>query len=283
MSELQLTGERVIADDYQKSVGGYVIYMMHIASYRFVEKLCFGKRVLDLGCGSGYGTALVGEVAASVHGVDVSVDAIAFANRQHGRDGIAFSVIDPNKPLPFADGIFDVVLSFQVLEHVANDEGYLREARRVLDGDGVLVLITPDRKNRLFPTQRPWNRWHLREYARSELESLVRSCFQTVQMREMTARSDIAALELGRYRKVRWTTLPFTLPFLPESWRQAGLNWLHRITGMVRRDSPACEFDFAEEVFEFPEHAEDSLNLVVLAGSAVAGQGFEEQKIQGVE
>src|SRR3546814_10011371 len=74
--QLAPTGERVIEDAYHRSTGAYVIYIMHAASYSFAMKFCEGKRVIDLGCGSGYGSARIAGNAAHVEGVDISEEEV---------------------------------------------------------------------------------------------------------------------------------------------------------------------------------------------------------------
>lgn len=265
--ELEPTGERLIEEHYRRSLGGHVIYLMHAASYRLAEPYCQGKRVLDLGCGSGYGSARIAEMATQVHAVDVSAEAISYASEHYSlRANVSFAQIKPDAPLPLADASFDVVLSFQVIEHVRDDRFYLREAARVLTPDGVLVLITPDREHRLLPRQKPWNRWHLREYGAAELRELVERDFDVQQALHMGALPDVAEIELRRYRRLKWLTLPFTLPLFPEAWRRAGLDWLHRVRRDIPADSmPATPPDFGEEVIEFAESMPCSLNLVLIA------------------
>lgn len=118
---LEPTGERAIEDAYRGSLGAYTIYAMHGASYRFVQDLCADKCVLDLGCGSGYGSHRIAAVAREVQGVDVAADAVAYAQQKYRHPGLSFRQIIAGQPLPFADGYFDVVLSFQVIEHVHDD------------------------------------------------------------------------------------------------------------------------------------------------------------------
>lgn len=265
-TKLEPTGERMIEDAYHHTKGSYVIYLMHAASYAFAESYCQNKRVLDLGCGSGYGVARISSFASTVHAVDVSSEAIAYAHEHYGRGNITFSTIDADASLPFPDDSFDVVLSFQVIEHVVNERNYLKEASRVLCKNGLLILITPDRSNRLLPYQKPWNRWHLREYAMKDLCDLVSAFFAIERSLKMGMKSDAAQIELNRYRLLKWLTLPFTLPGFPEFFRQWGLNLLHQIKGQQRITQPAKFIpSFGIEVVEFSEHVNASLNLIILA------------------
>jgi len=271
--DLEMTGERVLEDDYQRSIGGYTIYAMHAASYAFAEPLCIGKRVLDLGCGSGYGTHRIAQHAAETYGVDVASDAIAFARARYVKSNLHFARIDAGARLPFDEGSFDVVLSFQVIEHVKDDAAYLREARRVMKAGGTLVLITPDRRHRLLPGQKPWNRWHLREYGLDELADLAARQFNVVRRLRMGAAWPIAKVEIERYVRTKWLTLPMTLPFVPEPLRIAGLNALHRLMGAgAGARKPLAEsiggYDFGEQDFVIGEDPPNSLNLVIVAERA---------------
>ena len=176
--QLEPTGERLVVEHYKSSPEDYVIYLMHQVSYRFAKPLVRGKRVLDLGCGSGYGSAELAKVATEVHAVDVAEDVVAYAREHYKRENLTYTRIDPETPLPFADGAFDAVISFQVFEHVVDVRHHLSEVRRVLAPGGQLVLATPDRSTRLLPLQRPWNRWHVKEYGARALRAALASLLQ---------------------------------------------------------------------------------------------------------
>lgn len=269
MTELDVSGERVIEDAYAHSPGAYVIYAMHVAAYAYAEAFCRDADVLDFGCGSGYRTARLVAQARSILGVDVDADAVAFARERYGSSGARFEYIKFGKPLPFADASFDVVLSFQVIEHVEDDASYIREACRVVRPGGVFIVVTPDRANRLLPGQRPWNRWHLREYSLTQLRELVAHSFEIQAAMRMGAPWDVAQIEIRRYRRVKWLTLPFTLPGLPEAWRRRGLDMMHALRGKPRRIDasgamPRQYFSFDHRAFLFAEDAPNSLNVVVV-------------------
>jgi len=266
MSELPLDGERVIEASYGDDPGRYAIYLLHVASYRFVMDYARGRDVLDLGCGSGYGAAMVADVAANVVAVDVSEDAIRFASEHHAKPNLSHHTIRPDTRLPFENGAFDVVLSFQVIEHVHDDVAYVAEALRVLRPGGVLVVITPNRAVRLFPSQRPWNRWHLREYDASSLAKLFPEGLCGVDMRFMRADGEIARLELTRYRRLKWLTLPATLPLMPDRLRVAGLNAMHALAPPARSvAAPEREYGFDERSIRIGHDRHEALNLVAVA------------------
>ncbi|MBE7214633.1 class I SAM-dependent methyltransferase [Shewanella benthica] len=108
---------------------------------------CAGKDVLDFGCGTGYGAYELTQVTQSCHGVDISAEAVSLCRSSYACNEITFSHIKPveETPLPFADASFDVVVSNQVIEHVADPDAYIKEARRVLKPSGIFYLVTPDR------------------------------------------------------------------------------------------------------------------------------------------
>jgi SAM-dependent methyltransferase len=263
--KLEPTGERMIMEHYKSSPEDYVIYLLHIATYRFAEQFTRGKRVLDFGCGSGYGSAQISQSAAHVTAVDVAEDAIAYARTQFPRDNLEFLAIDPTARLPFEDASFDTVLSFQVFEHVSDTALYLSEIRRVLRPSGQLVLVTPDRSTRLLPLQRPWNRWHLHEYGNRELGRTLTRYFDRVEVLGMTGKPEMIEIELRRCSKVKWMTLPFTLPIMPDGWRVAALNAIHRARGESARTGAARDYPFTVDDVVIEAGAKPSVNLVALA------------------
>ena len=263
--KLEPTGERMIMEHYKSSPEDYVIYLLHVATYRFAEQFTRGKRVLDFGCGSGYGSAQIAQTAAHVTAVDVAEDAIAYARDQFRRDNLEFRAIDPSARLPFEDASFDTVLSFQVFEHVSDTAHYLSEIRRVLAPQGQLVLVTPDRSTRLLPLQRPWNRWHLHEYGKHELADAMSRYFDRVDVLGMTAKPEMIDIELRRCNKVKWMTLPFTLPIMPDRWRVAALNAIHRLRGESARTGEPREYPFTVDDVRIAADAAPSVNLVALA------------------
>jgi 2-polyprenyl-3-methyl-5-hydroxy-6-metoxy-1,4-benzoquinol methylase len=268
--DYEATSERMAEDAYQSSPGDYLIYLFHIATYDWASDHIAGARVLDYGTGTGYGAARMAKTAASVTGVDVSQAAVDYARRRYTADNLDFQKIRPIEegPLPFPDDSFDVVTSFQVIEHVPSPAAYLAEAKRVLKPGGTLLVVTPDRGTRLFPKQRPWNVWHLYEFTPEELTGIVAEQFTVQETLGMTAPPDIVKLELDRCRKLKLAAFPFTFPGAPEAWRQRGLGLLKKLDAARSGDGKPGEqpdFGFDQDAIEISATATPSVNIVIVA------------------
>jgi ubiquinone/menaquinone biosynthesis C-methylase UbiE len=151
---------------------------VHLKRYEFAAVFCAERRVLDAGCGVGYGAARLAAVAASVVGVDVSDDAITYARAHYGAPNLSFETMDV-ADLAFGESAFDVVCSFETIEHVDDADRALAEFARVLTEDGVLVVSTPQVE---LTTTSPVNPYHRVEYSRADFEQLLRRHFQTVDL-----------------------------------------------------------------------------------------------------
>jgi SAM-dependent methyltransferase len=155
--------------------------------------------VLDAACGTGYGTALLAEAgAARVDGFDRCLDAVAFAARTYARPEANFAVARVDR-LPVPDRSYDIYVSFETIEHV-DDETLLAEAARVLCTGGLFLVSTPNRDLLDAGTsieQKPFNRFHIREYTRAELESRLRRHFSSVEWYGQTPFSSAYVTRLG--------------------------------------------------------------------------------------
>lgn len=261
------TTERVTLDEYHGTVGDHVIYSLHTATYDFALPYAADKDVLDFGCGTGYGSAALAEVARSVVAVDVADDAVRYATAHFTGERLSYQRIEPiqRTPLPFAEDSFDLVVSFQVIEHIDDVAAYLGEVRRVLRPGGTFLCVTPDRTHRLFPRQRPWNEFHVTEYAPDELAQVLRGHFADVELLGMSAAPHIIGHELRRYRKMRLLAYPFTFPGAPEALRLAGIRAAKKVTG-GRTAAPATQtFDFGPKDIVVAPGAEPSVNVVAVA------------------
>lgn len=155
------------------------IWYEHWHRYVFATEFVRDRTVLDLACGEGYGSDLLAQTASSVVGVDVSEAAIAHARRRYGqRANLRFRQGDC-AAIPADDQAFDVVVSFETLEHVEAQAAMLDEFRRVLRRDGVLIISTPDK--RVYSDVTGYdNEFHVRELYRPEFEALLQDRFEQV-------------------------------------------------------------------------------------------------------
>ena len=159
------------------------------------------KYVLDYGCGRGYGAALVSNYADTIIGVDINKEVINYCNKTHSALNLSFEKIDPNYLLPFEDKFFDVIVSFQVIEHIPEVQRYLFELKRVLKDGGVLFITTPNRKHRLLPLQKPWNPEHIREYSLRLLYEELIPVFKKVKVLGVYGTEEINSIEYNRVKQ----------------------------------------------------------------------------------
>lgn len=180
----------------------YVNHLMHLKAYDEALSFMTDKDVLDVGCNTGYGTLAFTTVARRVAGVDVSENAIATAKGLPGAERVEFSACD-GLILPFADDSFDVVTSFQVVEHIYDPGPYFREIARVVRPGGTVIFTTPNAATRLFPGMTPWNEFHVREYLADELEALLKGFFDEVRVRGMFGTPTLYETEIARVDRRR--------------------------------------------------------------------------------
>jgi ubiquinone/menaquinone biosynthesis C-methylase UbiE len=170
---LPFTGERFVP-----GVAG-VIWYEHWHRYHFAAPMVAQRDVLDIACGAGYGSALLARSAKHVTGADLSQDAIDHARSRYASiPNVEFRQADC-AALPFADASFDAVVSFETIEHIAAQETFLDEARRVLRPGGLLVLSCPN-KVEYTDNRGVVNEFHVRELYRDELAALLSPRFAHV-------------------------------------------------------------------------------------------------------
>ena len=171
---LPFTGERLTT-----AYGGQT-EIEHLHRYLLAREWCRDKDVLDVASGEGYGTALLAQVARSAVGLEIAPEAVDHAREAYKTNNLSFVVGDA-RSLPSADATFDVVTSFETIEHLAEQRLFLNEIRRVLRPGGLLIISTPDRDN-YSPSESAANPFHVRELAREEFDALLRSYFAEVSV-----------------------------------------------------------------------------------------------------
>jgi O-antigen biosynthesis protein len=166
--QLRFTGERLTSE-----IEGQSVYE-HLHRYFFARELCRGRDVLDVASGEGYGSAYL---AQSVVGVDTSDEAVAHATDCYRLPNLQYVVADAAK-LPFEDTSFDVVVSFETIEHLEDQTSFLKEVHRVLRPEGLFIASTPNR-DVYSPVNGPVNQFHVRELTRDEFLKALRLEFNS--------------------------------------------------------------------------------------------------------
>ncbi len=164
-TELEFTGERFTPECERE------IWYEHYHRYAFAKDLVQDKLVLDVASGEGYGSFLLADTAKAVTGVDIDNISIEHAKGKYNKENLSYrqaSALD----LPFEDNHFDVIVSFETLEHLAEHQEMLAEFNRVLKTNGILIISTPDKKHYSDDTGFD-NEFHVKELYKHEFKALL--------------------------------------------------------------------------------------------------------------
>lgn len=170
--------ERVVPGE----TGGRLL-MEHVGRYEFASRFVRGMRVLDVACGAGYGAPILwGAGARSYVGVDISPEAVSIArSRYRVSEDVSFALGDACRLDGIGAGAFDVVVSFETIEHLEDPERFLARVRDVLTPGGKLVVSTPNRAayDPLAASgAKPTNPFHVREWSAREFAQLLGRFFE---------------------------------------------------------------------------------------------------------
>jgi len=172
-SELSFTGERFIPSCERE------IWYEHYHRYTMALNWAEGLDVLDAACGEGYGSHLLATKAKTVVGVDISTTAIKHAQKTYSKSNLTY--IQSNVlSMDFKDDSFDLVVSFETLEHLSEHQELIQEFKRVLKPNGVLIISTPDKKEYSDKTGFN-NEYHIKELYQDEFADLIQPEFNNIQ------------------------------------------------------------------------------------------------------
>ena len=171
----EFTGERVIPGEVNDD-----LWAEHIARYAFAARLAAGGRVLDIGCGTGYGTAELAQSARSATGIDISSDAIVYAQEHYPLPNATFLAVSATS-LPFLPASFDLITAFEVIEHLDDWKDLLIEVRRLLHPSGTFLVSTP---NKIYYAESRANQgpnpFHTHEFEFTEFRDALGAVFPNV-------------------------------------------------------------------------------------------------------
>jgi SAM-dependent methyltransferase len=163
---LPLTGERTIPGLAEENYW----FRRHEVVYERLADRCAGRDVLEAGCGEGYGADLIADVARHVIGLDYDETAVKHVRARYPRVEMRHGNL---AELPLTAGAVDVVVNFQVIEHLWDQGQFVAECLRVLRPGGVLLMSTPNRITFSPGRDTPLNPFHTRELNAAEMTELL--------------------------------------------------------------------------------------------------------------
>jgi 2-polyprenyl-3-methyl-5-hydroxy-6-metoxy-1,4-benzoquinol methylase len=176
VGKTKYTGERVIPELMNPRNG---LLREHIARYEFAAETARG-RILDLGCGVGYGAEILMDLReadeiSQVVGVDIDAESIEYARDMYGYRRADFRVADiRDATLPDRLGRFDTIICFEVIEHMEEDVAVIRNIIRMLEPKGKLIISTPFGKGKGKPCSCPY---HVHQYTENEFLEVLHPYF----------------------------------------------------------------------------------------------------------
>ena len=266
MSEtLKKSIERIQPDRFY-SIVEYLVFLRHLAAYEYVLSLIDSKMaVIDYGSGEGYGTRLLSEKCATITGLDINQMSINHARTKYQNTTCTFDLFD-GKTIPREDNSIDMVISFQVIEHVPDVRAYLTEIERVLKNGGLFICTTPNRLYRLRPGEKPWNPYHLREYTPDELKSELQSVFNDTSLLGVHGTDEAHRIEVER-AQVNWTLKSKLARNTPDVIKSS----IKRIKGIISPPKPPTILNeeqlskfSSEDFFVKDSDIDDCLDLFAL-------------------
>jgi SAM-dependent methyltransferase len=214
--------------------------------------------VLEVGCGEGRGVELVMPLANSFTGIDKIAEVVENLKLKYSACDFRQMHIPPFAGL--ADRAYDLVISFQVIEHIKNDLDYLKEIYRVLRPGGKALITTPNIKMSLSR-----NPWHIREYTADQLGALVKSVFPKVSMLGISGNEKVMAYyeenKASVNRMMKWDilNLQYRLPAFMLKMPYELLNRINRNKLKAGNDGLVNEIHHTDYILS--EKPEESLDL----------------------
>jgi SAM-dependent methyltransferase len=211
---LELTGERTLPDVPAENYW----FRRHLAVYEWIADRVAGRRVADLACGEGYGSAVLARTAATVVGVEANPEAYAHARARYAGARVRIE----RDMVERWTGDVDCVVFLQTIEHVHDPDAVLAHVRELVGPGGVAYVSTPNVLTLAPPGQaRSGNPWHLVEYRPDEFRALCARHFGAVELLGLfharRLRAHALALRLGwdRVHPALGLTQPFYDRFTP--------------------------------------------------------------------
>jgi len=173
------TGERPVVETFEE------MSSLMIETYKLCKTYTEGKEVLDVGCGEGEQDLFLSDTVKHIHAIDYDGKVILKNKNKFSEiKSITFHHMSGEK-IDFPDNMFDVVISAQSIEHIKEDDQFVRETHRVLKHGGIFICTTPN-KLALIPEgekeyDAPIYPFHFREYKPDQFFGLLKQYFTDVE------------------------------------------------------------------------------------------------------
>ncbi|MBU0548424.1 MAG: class I SAM-dependent methyltransferase [Candidatus Omnitrophica bacterium] len=176
MVEIENTGERILLEKETP-----LMIARHFCAYKFARVYSSGKEVLDIGCGEGYGSGFLAEVAKGVLGIDYDAAIIDYAKDKYHKENLKFSCLNVDN-LGSLTRKFDLICSFQNIEHIRDAHKLLKNITNLLKEGGIFICSTCNIKDASPGRESPFNKFHVKEYLASEFKELLQGHFKKVEI-----------------------------------------------------------------------------------------------------
>ncbi|HPQ42879.1 MAG TPA: class I SAM-dependent methyltransferase [Syntrophales bacterium] len=264
---IKKTGERIIPENIETCVD-YLLYLRHLFAYEFAKSMVpKDSLVLEVGCGEGYGSHLLSQHVKKIIGLDIDIKTINHALSKYASENCIFRTYNGIN-IPYDTNTFDAVISFQVIEHIQNDKKYISEIHRVLKQSSLFILTTPNREYRLKRGQRPWNRFHVREYSASLLKDILIGTFPDVTIWGIRGNDEIQKIERERVEQIkRINSLDplYVRNLIPEQFKPQVIDFLKKIVARNRNNENKNNFlqQYTLKDFHITQNdVEDNIDLL---------------------
>ncbi|MEK3792179.1 methyltransferase domain-containing protein [Paenibacillus sp. FSL R7-0204] len=218
-NDVVFTGERLVINDTVKKNHGDVLEE-HLNRYRLAQHFVKDKRVLDAACGAGYGSKMLQAAGAShVLGVDIDEASLVNARKTYGHDQIEYAYGNVNK-LELEDKSFDIIVSFETIEHINDGSVWIKESSRLLKDDGIFIVSTPNRSQTnpvKYFVEQPQNFHHKYEYTITEFVGELLKEYDILELYGQTFVSDYSSIQTQAIRNaigLKSTTTPYNNPVI---------------------------------------------------------------------
>jgi len=214
LRDIDNTGERILLEKETP-----LMIARHFCAYLFAKDFVSGKQVLDIGCGEGYGANYLADYAKYVQGIDYDGEIIDYAKDKYQKNNLSFSVLDI-KDLNSLGKKFDIICSFQNIEHIQNTTKLLNDISNSLNENGLFIVSTCNIKDSSPGSNKPFNKFHVKEYLIEEFKELLASHFNRIEIYGLNR-----GIKLKVYRRLKklgiFRFLPHPLNFVQKFYEKA--------------------------------------------------------------